>query len=86
MAGACKEYTLSFCFQLRAVNPFWIDAISQWLCIFNSGCNPLVYGLTNKTFRDGVKKMFGFLRRNNKVAALSVGPTVLARSQQPTDN
>ena len=66
------------------VNPFWIDAISQWLCIFNSGCNPLVYGLTNKTFRDGVKKMFGFFSRNNRVATLSVN--VGATSQHATDN
>ena len=50
--GVCwTPYVLAVTVQVIRcqVNPFWVDAISQWLCIFNSGCNPLVYGLTNKT-------------------------------------
>ncbi|XP_038055170.1 octopamine receptor 1-like [Patiria miniata] len=38
-------------------NPFAATAFAQWMCIFNSACNPLIYGLTNKTFREGVGKL-----------------------------
>ncbi|XP_033632293.1 5-hydroxytryptamine receptor 1D-like [Asterias rubens] len=49
---------------------FWETAISQWLCIFNSGCNPIVYGLTNKPFRDAVRRFlrrFGLCKRTSKM-------------------
>ncbi|XP_038056851.1 histamine H2 receptor-like [Patiria miniata] len=47
---------------------FWVAGITQWLCIFNSACNPIVYGATNKAFREGVKRFlrrFGLCRRRH---------------------
>ncbi|XP_033631985.1 G-protein coupled receptor 161-like [Asterias rubens] len=41
-----------------APNNFWVTAFAQWMCMFNSACNPLIYGITNKTFREGLVKMF----------------------------
>ena len=66
-------YVLATCVQaIRCeVNPFWVNAISQWLCIFNSGCNPVVYGLTNRNFREGVKKLFRLRRGDDRALSIS---------------
>ncbi|XP_022103086.1 G-protein coupled receptor 161-like [Acanthaster planci] len=48
-------------------NSFEAIAFAQWMCIFNSACNPLIYGLTNKTFREGVSKLMRELKCRRRI-------------------